>query len=66
MSEESSREPEALDDEREMRRHEREAAERDPDERDTEDARAEGDVPEDTGGVTPVPPPNVQHGSVSQ
>jgi hypothetical protein len=51
MSEES-REPGAVDKEREMREHEREVR--------------EGDVPDDAGGVTPAPPPNVQHGSVSQ
>jgi hypothetical protein len=65
MADESSTEPGAVDEERELREHEREAAQRDPDERDTEDARAQGDVPEDTGGVTPVPPANVQHGSIS-
>jgi hypothetical protein len=66
MPDETSREPGAVDEERELREHERELAERDPDERDTEDARSEGEVPGDPGGVTPVPPPNVQHGSVSQ
>ena len=66
MSEQTGREPGAVDQEREMREHEREARERDPDEVDAETARSEGDVPPDTGGVTPAPPANVQRGSVSQ
>jgi hypothetical protein len=66
MPDETSREPGAAEEARELREQEREVAERDPDERDTEDARSEGDVPSDAGGVTPVPPANVQHGSVSQ
>jgi hypothetical protein len=65
MSEES-RGPGAVDKEREMRQHEREVRERDPDEVDAETARSEGDVPDDAGGVTPAPPPNVQRGSLSQ
>jgi len=65
MSEES-REPGAVDKEREMREHEREVRERDPNEVDAESARSAGDVPDDAGGVTPAPPPNVQHGSLSQ
>ena len=63
---EESRRPGAVDKEREMREHEREVRERDPDEVDAETARSEGDVPEDAGGVTPAPPPNVQRGSQSQ
>ena len=63
MSEES-RGPGAVDKEREMRAHEREVRERDPDEVDAETARSEGDVPDDAGGVTPAPPPNVQRGSL--
>jgi hypothetical protein len=66
VSDEISREPGAAEEERELREHERELAERDADERDTDDARSQGDVPPDAGGVTPAPPPNVQHGSVSQ
>jgi hypothetical protein len=66
MPDDPGKSEDALAKEREMREHEREVRERDPNEVDAETARREGDVPDDAGGVTPAPPPNVQHGSVSQ
>ena len=61
MSEETSREPGAVEEERELREHEREARARTDEERDRDADR----LPSEEGDA-PIPPANAQRGSLSQ